>query len=212
METYTIASQAIQNAYADLNADVASGAIAACPVPDTLSFDCPVAPLIYAGAFFFEPMVGTRPNVGTSPYAATYPTDSYQYLGTVTVQNERTQFPPWGPQAGAASGLQNMNGYSVHMSSKTGAALVDSTTTFASNIASARPQPVPAALPTMPIVLSELAQHTSVIWAPLSSTSDSPAEASRLASQVRRGRVSAPPARRSGACLERLFYLQFLRR
>ena len=45
MEHYTLQSQAIQNAFADLNADVANGVIP-CPVAS-----CPFKPIIVASAF-----------------------------------------------------------------------------------------------------------------------------------------------------------------
>ena len=47
-----------------------------------------------------------------------------------------------------------------------------------------RTQPVPASLPTIPLVMTEHASHTTGAFATISSTYDTPYEASRLGTQV----------------------------
>ena len=131
MEFYTLQSQAIQNSYADANADVVAGRTP-CPVAS-----CPFQPIIIASAFAQSetgPSSGLpTPDVAAattyctgaanvtgacSPYAATYPADFYAYMGALSVRNEHTVFPPWLPSgllAGVSnSSLQNMNAFSIH--------------------------------------------------------------------------------------------------
>ena len=131
MEHYTLQSQAIQNGFADANADVGSGATT-CPVAS-----CPFRPIIVASAFAQStpgPVSGLpTPDVAAattycrgadlatgacSPYAATYPLDFYAYMGSLSVRNEHAVFPPWLPTGQLANvtngSLQNMNAYSIH--------------------------------------------------------------------------------------------------
>ena len=80
---------AIQNAFADLNSDVAAAKIS-CPSGAT----CPVSPLIYASAFAQASFSGvSTATTGTSPYTSNYGSDYYPYFGQMTVQNEHQSFP-----------------------------------------------------------------------------------------------------------------------
>lgn len=185
VETYTLSAQAIQNAFADANADVASGALA-CGVPANFSFSCPMAPIIMASAFYFEPMSGTRPNGATN----LPPGSAYTYYGNATVANAFTQFPPFQPSLWNPNvSVTNMNAYSLHLYGKPGGlALNQSVASIASNIASILPPGVPA----FPVVVTEVGNHLPSDWNNASSAlassanPDSPFEASRLASQARR--------------------------
>ena len=181
LDTYTLQSQAIQNAFADLNADVAS-ALVPCPVAA-----CPLQPLIYASAFASAGFSGTN-NAGTGPYSATYPSDSYPYFGQPSVQFEHTPFPPF-PGSGTTSaapvaGLQNMNAYSMHTYGKTGYQLASLATGLAAQINASRPLPLPASQLTLPFVVTEHATHTTNVFNNISSTLDTGYEASRLGGQV----------------------------
>ena len=189
MEFYTLQSQAIQNAFADANADYAAGAVA-CGFK---SFSCPVQPVIFASAFAqstFE--VGPDnavPAGAVSPYVKTYPTDFYAYMGQLTVNNERTPFPPWTPAgllttAAPPAGLQNMNVFSLHSYGKTGFQLYQLGYQTASAIANARPQPVATSPLTLPYAVTEHAAHTTVVWDATNSHADTDFESSRLAGQI----------------------------
>jgi len=101
MEHYTLQSQAIQNAYADLNADVSSGTIQ-CPVAS-----CPFKPIILASAFAQDTYVqgpstasaSYKPATGNGAWPQFYGDDAYVYMGEETVLNEHTAFPPWLPSS-----------------------------------------------------------------------------------------------------------------
>lgn len=106
-EFYTLQTQAIQNAFSDLNGDVATGALP-CPVAA-----CPLRPIIHASAFAQATFNGqstaaTASFGSTTPYSSLYPDDYYAYYGNATVWNEHTSFPPWPSQPQNAA-LQNMN-------------------------------------------------------------------------------------------------------
>lgn len=108
LETYTLSTQAIQNAYADGNADVASGALpGGCPVPPNFlspTYSCPLSPIIFASAFFWEQMGGLRSGANASS-----PTP-FTFLGAATVTAANTQFPPLQPALWNNSiSVQNMN-------------------------------------------------------------------------------------------------------
>ena len=100
LEHYTLQSQSIQNAYADLNADVAANRIP-CPVAA-----CPFQPIILASAFAQDTYV-LGPSSASSSYkplanglwSSYYTDDSYVYMGEETVLNEHTAFPPWSTTA-----------------------------------------------------------------------------------------------------------------
>lgn len=126
-EHYTLQSKAIQDAFADSNADVQSGVL---PCPDGAV--CPLQPSIYASAFAQASFNGT--SSASTPFSAAsgyfagspgfFPDDYYAYLGELTVANEHTGFPPWAAQGGAGAvrnasslirpGLQNLNAFSIH--------------------------------------------------------------------------------------------------
>ena len=110
LEYFTLQSQAVQNAFADANADVASGLLA-CPVAAST---CPLSPLIYCSAFASANWSGINSAAtGTSPYVGTYGSDYYAFLGQMTVANERSQFPPTyansGRTWGSSASQQNLN-------------------------------------------------------------------------------------------------------
>lgn len=108
LETYTLSAQAIQNAYADGSADVASGALpGGCPVPAGFvspSYSCPLSPLIFASAFYWEQMSGLRSGASASSPMP------FTFLGAATVAAANTQFPPLNPALwNNAVSVQNMN-------------------------------------------------------------------------------------------------------
>lgn len=72
LEHYTLRSAAAQHAFADVNADVATGALAPCPFAS-----CPAALVVAASAF-------AQSGFFTNASA----------LGQATVQNEHLLFPP----------------------------------------------------------------------------------------------------------------------
>ena len=116
LDYYTLQSMAIQNAYADLNADVAAGRIP-CPVASCAGGA--FSPLIYASAFSSATFGGVS-NSTTTPslFLSDFPNDFYSYYGQVTVQNEHTTFPV-SPSKGQLSlqqsrAVQNMNAFSLH--------------------------------------------------------------------------------------------------
>lgn len=117
LEHYTLQSGAIQAAFADLNADVASGTIP-CPVASAAyappkPTGCPLQPNIHASAFASASFPATF-DAGGSPYAATYPGDFYpNAFGNLTVAAEHVAFPPWPALAQDAS-VQNLHTYSMH--------------------------------------------------------------------------------------------------
>lgn len=81
---------------ADLNADVASGYISACP--QTL-LGCPLQPIVMASAFASSRF--TKIDAATGADA---------YLGGPSVRNEHTVLPGWTQD----STVQNMAAYSFH--------------------------------------------------------------------------------------------------
>lgn len=136
LEYYTIQSQAIQNAFADLNADVVSGATS-CPVAA-----CPFQPVITASAFAQASFgIGGTPvpslstlqvsEASTTQYGATgantyyggfLTNDYYAYMGNETIQNEHSSFPLISVSSTVASvnatamtsSNQNLNMFSIH--------------------------------------------------------------------------------------------------
>ena len=187
-EHYTLLSGAIQAAFRDANADVASGAIAACPAAA-----CPFHPQIYASAFALadpaQNFGAQRFNASStrSPYAATYPEDYYAYMGQLTVAGEHAAFPPWLAN-GSASGvtdaaLQNMNVYSLHSYGKTGYQLGALVNSSAAAVAAA-PRQAPIVQAALPIATTEHNAHTTAVWNTLATTGDTDYEAARLAGQL----------------------------
>ena len=193
LEHYTLQSQAIQNAFADGNADVATGMI---PCPASIS-SCPLQPLIYASAFAqstFATTQSTAAGAAVSPYKANYTADFYAYMGAETVQNERMPFPPYafnnqpftpsGAQWGGRTDLQNMNAFSLHSYGKTGFQMFQLGSQTAAQIAAVRPPLGPSSPAVIPYVVTEHAAHTTAQWNPIASTSDINYEAARLGTQI----------------------------
>jgi hypothetical protein len=193
LEHYTLQSQAIQNAFADLSADVAAGLI---PCPAGLT--CPQAPAIYASAFAQASFSGVSAATAQPPSAGLfpgspgyYPGDYYAYMANVTVAAEHVAFPPWPPGGGllgsASANVQNMNALSIHSYGKYGYALGQLGASDVSAVAAARGASGPALgarLARMPVAVTEHAAHTTAAWNALGSTPDNDYEASRLAAQL----------------------------
>lgn len=177
LEVYTLQSQAIQNAYSDLNADVATQVLA-CPVRA-----CPFTPIIYASAFAAGTFGGvSTSSLGTSPYNSTYSTDYYAYMGQMTVANERTSFPPW-PNTPQANNLQNLNAFSLHSYGKTGLELQQLGNTTTLNVTLTRPAAAPTSS-ALGFAVTEHNAHTTAQWNTLATNGDTNFEASRLAAQI----------------------------
>lgn len=170
LDYYTLQSRAIQNSFADSNADVAEGAA------ECVAASCPVQPLIYASAFASATFSGSISSGG--PYGL--PGDGYSYFGQATVANEHAPYP-----AGAAvtGGVQNMNAFSLHSYGKTGYGLMQLGNGTAAGIAAAR-VPAAGAPATLPYTVTEHAPHTTATWTTLQTSLDDNFEASRLGAQI----------------------------
>ena len=193
LEYYTLQATAIRNAFSDLNADV-SNTVIACPAVPGMGAPCPLSPRIYASAFSqatFGPGVNTA---GSTQYSALYPADSYPYLGSLTVQFEHLTFPPNGAPTASNSSLgsgtqsasqQNLDAFSVHSYGKTGAGLSSLGSSTALAIATLRAEnTITPTLPVIPYAVTEHAAHTTATFNNISTTGDTPFEASRLAAQM----------------------------
>jgi hypothetical protein len=117
---YTLRSRAMQDAYADMNADVAAGR-ASCPVAA-----CPININLLASAFA---AVSLTPG---------------QITG-VSITNEHLQFPN---SLGMASNYSNLQSYSYHSYGKSGSQLMQTATSVQAELAVMRPgeQPIPVVI------------------------------------------------------------------
>ena len=155
LEQYTLRSQAIQNAYADYNSDVAAGSLA-CPS----AVRCPLSPIVTASAFASRTFDGDP-----------------QYFGGPTVAAEHLLFPP---SAGVRnSSWLNLQAYSYHSYGKEGGTLAKDTAALSGLVNGAHDGPAP-----LPVLTTEHASKTASSWNLVDSTSDDGFEASRLASQL----------------------------
>ena len=157
LEQYTLRSGAIQEAYADLNADAAAGRVA-CPVG--FGAACPLAPVVTASGFARRTFGG----------------DATQFFGEPTIQAERTRYP-------ASSGVQNaswsnLQAYSYHSYGKDGAALASDALGLAATVAAAR------TAGALPLAVTEHAAKTSSTWNGDGTTAEDASMASRLAAQL----------------------------
>ena len=195
LEHYTLQSQAIQNAFADLNSDVASGELP-CPASS-----CPLQPVILASAFAQASFNGTS-SASTAAYGVNgaalkygISNDYYAYMGMETVQNEHSSFPLIQLEGDVASlngsatssSLQNLDEFSIHSYGKTGIGLGQLCNGDVASIAwarGARGASAGAMLAQIPVAVTEHAAHTTAAWNSLGSTQDNDYEASRLGAQI----------------------------
>jgi hypothetical protein len=164
LEQYTLRSQAIQEAYADLNADAAAGRVACAAALLPNSPPCPLAPVVTVGAFARRTFGG----------------DDTLYFGAPTVRNEHTRFPPAANVSGGVS-WSNLGAYSYHSYGKEGKLLATETAELAALVNAARAGGEAAPLR---VGITEHAAMTASSWNADASTSDDYYQASRLASQL----------------------------
>jgi hypothetical protein len=166
LEQYTVRSQAVQDAYADFNADVAAGRMA-CPalvdpsdvVAGGPAATCPFTPVI------------------TTAFAArTFDGDATAFFGKPTIANLQLRFPPYANVTDPT--WSNMQAYSYHSYGKEGYDLAKSTKELIQLVNNNHDRA------DMPIYTTEHASKTASSWNLAESSSDDYFEASRLASQL----------------------------
>lgn len=146
---------------------------------------CPFTPQIYAAAFASATWSGVNkpgPTMYSSGVPGAVAADFYPYFGAITVANEHLNFPPY--QNTYSASTQNAMAISQHSYGKTGYALRALGQGAVAGIAANRTQPFPAAYPTLPYVLTEVAAHTTGTFDGLATTYDTNFEASRLGGQL----------------------------
>jgi hypothetical protein len=161
-------SQAIQDAFADFNADVAAGTIP-CPAPWVArGFSCPIPPIVTASAFASGAFTYVNPTnqiPGGGPFA-------YQ-----TFQSQNLRFPPYLNVTNAS--WNNAQAFSWHSYGKTGKQLQTAA-------AAAQTMLAGFGLSSVPVYATEHQAATNANWNTYQANVDSPYMASRLAQQVRR--------------------------
>jgi hypothetical protein len=169
LEQYTLRSQAIQNAYADLNADVAAGRLT-CPAKVDRT-DVPAA------AAASTPNCPFNPLVSTSAFASrTFSGNPVEFFGEPTMNANHLLFPP---SANVTSPTWfNMQSYSYHSYGKEGYDLAKGTSALITSVNTGYDGAA------RPIYTTEHASKTASSWNLADSSSDDYYEASRLASQL----------------------------
>jgi hypothetical protein len=158
VEQYTLRSQAIQDAYADLNVDAASGRLACAA-----SVACPLAPVVTVGAFARRTFGG----------------NDTLYFGAPTLRNEHMRFPASANVVDAS--WSNLQAYSYHSYGKDGKLLATETADLATAVNAARSG---AEATPLRVAITEHAAMPASSWNADASTADDYYQASRLASQL----------------------------
>lgn len=169
LEQYTVRAQAVQNAYADYNADVASGAMA-CPALVDRSMhasgapNCPFKPALTT-AFASRTFKGEPASPG-------------EFFGHPTVKNQQLKFPPYLNASDPT--WANLGAYAYHSYGKEGYDLAKATI----GLQATTNAELPAGSPSLSLLTTEHASKTASSWNLADSSSDDPYEAARLASQL----------------------------
>ena len=169
LDQYTLRAQAVQNAYADLNADVASGALA-CPALVDRSMHAPGAP-----------NCPLKPALTTAFASRTYkgePASPTEFFGYPTVSSQQLKFPPIAQVYDPT--WANLGAYAYHSYGKEGYDLAKATRGLLDTVNGE----LPANSPALPLFTTEHASKTASSWNLADSSSDDYYEAARLASQL----------------------------
>lgn len=169
LEQYTVRCQAVQNAYADLNADVAANRMS-CPALVDRSMlaagapNCPMTPALTT-AFASRTFKGEPPS----------PTE---FFGYPTVSNQQLKFPPYANVTDPT--WANLGAYAYHSYGKEGYDLAKATRDLQAQTNSE----LPAGSRSLALLTTEHASKTASSWNLGDSSSDDYYEAARLASQL----------------------------
>jgi hypothetical protein len=160
VDYYTLRSRGVQEAYADLNADAASGAVA-CPALAGVS--CPITPRLMASAF-----AGGSVSLAQGAFSGLSVANEHSLFGTGNV----------------TTGYSNMQALSFHSYGKSGSQLSQQAAAMAAVLATPGPmQHTPVSTP-LPVVITEHASLTSGNWQQQGDNSDYQYHAARLAAQL----------------------------
>ena len=169
MDQYTLRAQAVQNAYADFNADAASGAMPCPTLVDRSTHaagapNCPLNPVLTT-AFASRTFKGE-------------PASPTEFFGHPTVTNQQLKFPPYANVTDPT--WANMNAYAYHSYGKEGYDLAKATKMLLDETNAQ----LPAGSPLLSLLTTEHASKTASSWNLAGSSSDDYYEAARLASQL----------------------------
>jgi hypothetical protein len=160
VDYYTLRSRGVQEAYADMNTDAASGAVA-CPAVTGVS--CPITPLMMASAF-----AGGSVSLAQGAFSG------------LSVANERSLFGT----GNVTTGYTNLQALSFHSYGKSGSQLSQQAAAMAAVLTTPGPMQHTATSTPLPVIITEHASLTSGNWQQQGDNSDYQYHAARLAAQL----------------------------